>query len=316
MFALKARPASLASRRSHTTRRSSQIVRVAEFERKTAEKMPKISVPAVDGGETPLSILNDGADAFAELVALNKPKQSVNRPQKVRSGRRGDGDVGEKSTNERREEGENRIGEWLDGMPTTEGVMMMRATLTLFSSPQFPTSKPPPTGGRLPPEPDVRGLLSFLDQGVQGGGPRGDRHGPAGALVSEIVVSIPRFVFLFALLAWPMPCLRAACARGRGALNAARNATCWGTSDLLGIPFISIEAALSAAERRKKIWTTRRRGKKREVPIPIPELKRGASRRAMPSRGGGKGGKTLRQTSPPLTLDHPHLSPLFRRGKK
>ena len=35
MFALKARPASLASRRSHTTRRSSQIVRVAEFERKT-----------------------------------------------------------------------------------------------------------------------------------------------------------------------------------------------------------------------------------------------------------------------------------------
>ena len=136
MFALKARPASLASRRSHTTRRSSQIVRVAEFERKTAEKMPKISVPAVDGGETPLSILNDGADAFAELVALNKPKQSVNRPQKVRSGRRGDGDVGEKSTNERREEGENRIGEWLDGMPTTEGVMMMRA-IPFFRYPFF-----------------------------------------------------------------------------------------------------------------------------------------------------------------------------------
>ena len=107
MFALKARPASLASRRHHraagNTRRSSQIVRVAEFERKTAEKLPKISVPAVDGGETPLDILNDGADAFAELVALNKPKQSVNRPQKVRSERRGDGDAAGKGTDERRE---------------------------------------------------------------------------------------------------------------------------------------------------------------------------------------------------------------------
>lgn len=97
MFALKARPASLAAARRRTaggnnSRRSSQIVRVAEFERKTADKVPKISVPAVDGGETPLDILNDGADAFAELVALNKPKQSVNRPQKVRSGRREGGD--------------------------------------------------------------------------------------------------------------------------------------------------------------------------------------------------------------------------------
>ena len=316
MFALKARPASLASRRSHTTRRSSQIVRVAEFERKTAEKMPKISVPAVDGGETPLSILNDGADAFAELVALNKPKQSVNRPQKVRSGRRGDGDVGEKSTNERREEGENRIGEWLDGMPTTEGVMMMRATLTLFSSPQFPTSKPPPTGGRLPPEPDVRGLLSFLDQGVQGGGPRGDRHGPAGALVSEIVVSIPRLSFFSPCSLGPCLACVLLARGGGGALNAARNATCWGTSDLLGTPFISIEAALSAAERRKKIWTTRRRGKKREVPNPIPELKRGASRRAMPSRGGEKGGKTLRQTSPPSHPRPPPPIPPLPTGKK
>lgn len=107
MFALKARPASLAARRHHraagNTRRSSQIVRVAEFERKTAEKLPKISVPAVDGGETPLDILNDGADAFAELVALNKPKQSVNRPQKVRFERRGDGDVAGKGTDGRRE---------------------------------------------------------------------------------------------------------------------------------------------------------------------------------------------------------------------
>jgi len=97
MFALKARPASLAAARRRTaggnnSRRSSQIVRVAEFERKTADKVPKISVPAVDGGETPLDILNDGADAFAELVALNKPKQSVNRPQKVPSGRGGGGD--------------------------------------------------------------------------------------------------------------------------------------------------------------------------------------------------------------------------------
>lgn len=99
MFALKARalPASLAARRHRSASNNSgrntsmQIVRVAEFERKTADKLSKISVPAVDGvdgvGETPLDILNEGADAFAELVALNKPKQSVNRPQKVRSER-------------------------------------------------------------------------------------------------------------------------------------------------------------------------------------------------------------------------------------
>lgn len=118
MFALKARPASLASRRSHNARRSSsQIVRVAEFERKTSEKIPKISVPAVDGGETPLDILNDGADAFAELVALNKPKQSVNRPQKVRIERRGDGNLLEKRANESGKEGKT---EWLDGMPTDD----------------------------------------------------------------------------------------------------------------------------------------------------------------------------------------------------
>ena len=115
MFALKARPASLAARRRHpgnnsssaARRSASQIVRVAEFERKTADKpAPKISVPAVDGGETPLDILNDGADAFAELVALNKPKQSVNRPQKVRSGRRGDGYAGGKGADERPRERE------------------------------------------------------------------------------------------------------------------------------------------------------------------------------------------------------------------
>lgn len=100
MFALKARalPASLGARRHHhragnSLRNTSQIVRVAEFERKTADKLPKISVPAVDGGETPLDIVNDGADAFSELVAMNKPKQSVNRPQKVRSEHAGDGNA-------------------------------------------------------------------------------------------------------------------------------------------------------------------------------------------------------------------------------
>lgn len=36
-------------------------------------------------------------------------------------------------------------------------------------------------------------------------------------------------------------------------MNAARNATCWGTSDLLGTPFISIEAALSVAEKEKDL---------------------------------------------------------------
>ena len=102
MFALKARalPASLASARRHRANSrvagrdlASQVVRVAEFEPKTKAAVKKISVPAVEvDGETPLDILNDGADAFAELVALNKPKQSVNRPQKVRS--IGDGDRG------------------------------------------------------------------------------------------------------------------------------------------------------------------------------------------------------------------------------
>ena len=162
MFALKARPASLAPRRGHTsTRRSSQIVRVAEFERKTADKLPKISVPAVDGGETPLSILNDGADAFAELVALNKPKQSVNRPQKVREG---DGSVREKGA-DGSAEGETESA-MARGMPKTT-----RATLTLSFSQLFYSQTPPPTGGRLPPEPDFRRLLPVLDQGVQGGGP-------------------------------------------------------------------------------------------------------------------------------------------------
>lgn len=316
MFALKARPASLASRRSHTTRRSSQIVRVAEFERKTAEKMPKISVPAVDGGETPLSILNDGADAFAELVALNKPKQSVNRPQKVRSGRRGDGDVGEKSTNERREEGENRIGEWLDGMPTTEGVMMMRATLTLFSSPQFPTSKPPPTGGRLPPEPDVRGLLSFLDQGVQGGGPRGDRHGPAGALVSEIVVSIPRFVFLFALFAWPMPCLRAACVRGRGGIECRKKRDVLGHFRSARHPLYQHRGCSVRGGEGKRFG--RRDGGGRRERFQFRSLNSSEERAAERCQAevAKRGEKRSDKPPPPLTLDHPHLSPLFRRGKK
>ena len=185
MFALKARPASLASRHCHTTRRSSHIVRVAEFERKTADKpLPKISVPAVDGGETPLSILNDGADAFAELVALNKPKQSVNRPQKVRSEGGGEGDAGEKRTGESGRRG-NGIGggmaRWhADGVDDDEGGR--KKTYPSLSRPQLFLPNHRPTGGRLPPEPDVWGLLPVLDQGVQGGGPRGDRHGPAGAL--------------------------------------------------------------------------------------------------------------------------------------
>ena len=137
MFALKARPASLASRRSHNARRSSsQIVRVAEFERKTSEKIPKISVPAVDGGETPLDILNDGADAFAELVALNKPKQSVNRPQKVRLGRRGDGNVEEKRMNESQTES-GGMAKW--HADRRWRAMMMRATLTPFRDSQFST---------------------------------------------------------------------------------------------------------------------------------------------------------------------------------
>jgi hypothetical protein len=132
MFALKARaPASLAASRRHASsssssrRNSSQIVRVAEFERKTTGKAPPISVPAVDGGKTPLSILNDGADAFAELVALNKPKQSVNRPQKVRVAGRGDGDWRRERENGSAEsDGEmrNRMARW------HAMLLMMRAT--------------------------------------------------------------------------------------------------------------------------------------------------------------------------------------------
>lgn len=87
-FALRAPPSSLAApARRRGSNRPSVLVRVAEFERKTAsgKKVASPTPPAVDG-ETPLDILNDGGDAFAELVAMNRPKQSVNRPQKVRSG--------------------------------------------------------------------------------------------------------------------------------------------------------------------------------------------------------------------------------------
>lgn len=92
MFALRARapPSSVvasAHRRGSKSgsRRPSVVVRVAEFERKTADKKANVPPPPAVDSETPLDIDNDdGGDAFAELVALNRPKQSVNRPQKVR----------------------------------------------------------------------------------------------------------------------------------------------------------------------------------------------------------------------------------------
>ena len=56
------------------------------------------------------------------------------------------------------------------------------------------------TGGQLPPEPDVRGLLPVLDERVQGDRPRGDRDRAEGALI----FLFPLFNFLRSL-AWPMP---------------------------------------------------------------------------------------------------------------
>ena len=54
------------------------------------KESPSVAAPAIDGGDTPLPVdPAASADAFAELVSLNKAKQSVNRRQKVGTGEGG-----------------------------------------------------------------------------------------------------------------------------------------------------------------------------------------------------------------------------------